>query len=123
FECHAGAGFREGNKEGRFVGLVDDIDRIATDPYRLNSYTAVFASNQYLLYPESEFRFSHFRKTRGYANQPLDGIWARAPYLHNGSVPTLRYLLEPPEKRPGEFFRGYDVFDATKVGFVSDVPQ
>ena len=50
-------------------------------------------------------------KTDGYANQPLDGIWLRGPYLHNGSVPTLRDLLEPPERRPAAFFRGYDVFD------------
>ena len=35
------------------------------------------------------WRFSHFRKTEGYANMPLDGMWLRAPYLHNGSVPTL----------------------------------
>ena len=34
------------------------------------------------------WRFSHFRKTNGYANMPLDGLWLRAPYLHNGSVPT-----------------------------------
>ena len=47
----------------------------------------------------------------GYANQPLDGIWLRGPYLHNGSVPTLRDLLEPPERRPAVFYRGYDVFD------------
>ena len=39
------------------------------------------------------WRFSHFRKTDGYANMPLDGMWLRAPYLHNGSVPTLRALL------------------------------
>ena len=32
-------------------------------------------------------RFRHFRKTDGYANMPLDGLWLRAPYLHNGSVP------------------------------------
>jgi len=101
---------------------VDDIDRIATDPYRLNSYTYVFAANQYALYPDSPYRFTHFRKTRGYANQPLDGIWARAPYLHNGSVPTLRDLLETPERRPKVFFRGDDVYDQTGVGFVSNVP-
>ena len=35
------------------------------------------------------WKFSHFRKTKGYANMPLDGVWLRAPYLHNGSVPTL----------------------------------
>ncbi len=45
-------------------------------------------------------RYCHYRKTFGYANMPLDGIWLRAPYLHNGSVPTLRALLEPAAKRP-----------------------
>jgi mono/diheme cytochrome c family protein len=122
-ECHAGNRFRDGVKEGRYVGQVDDIDRIGTDPYRLNSYTYVFSANQYALYPDSPYRFSHFRKTRGYANQPLDAIWLRAPYLHNGSVPTLRDLLEPPESRPKAFYRGYDVFDQAGVGFVSTVPS
>jgi hypothetical protein len=54
---------------------------------------------------------------------PLDGIWLRAPYLHNGSVPTLRDLLEPAERRPKTFYRGYDVFDWGKVGFVSSVGE
>jgi len=121
-ECHADARFREGISEGKLVGLVDDIDRIGTDPYRLNSYTAVFASNQYALYPDSPYRFTHFRKTRGYANQPLDGIWARAPYLHNGAVPTMRDLLEPPDRRPKVFYRGDDVYDQAALGFVSTVP-
>jgi len=53
---------------------------------------------------------------------PLDGIWLRAPYLHNGSVPTLRDLLEPAAKRPALFYRGYDVIDREKVGFVSNLP-
>lgn len=122
-ECHAGNRFREGVKEGRFVGQVDDIDRIGTDPHRLNSYTDVFAANQSALYPSSPYRFTHFRKTRGYANQPLDGIWLRGPYLHNGSVPTIRDLLEAPDLRPKVFYRGYDVFDQAGVGFVSTVPS
>ena len=46
-----------------------------------------------------------------------------APYLHNGSVPTLADLLEPPEARPAKFWRGYDVFDAERVGFVSTGPE
>jgi len=119
--CHADHRFREGVKSGMRVGLVEPIDRIATDRHRLDSYTSVFAANQFSLFPASEYRFQHFRKTDGYANQPLDGIWARAPYLHNGSVPTLRDLLEPVDRRPATFFRGYDVFDQMKVGFVSDV--
>ena len=56
------------------------------------------------------WRFSHFRKTNGYAGMPLDGIWLRAPYLHNGSVPTLRALLFLDE-RPARFYRAYDVYD------------
>ena len=55
----------------------------------------------------------------GYVAAFLDGIWLRAPYLHNGSVPTLRDLLEPPVQRPASFWRGYDVYDPDRVGFVS----
>jgi hypothetical protein len=78
----------------------EPIDQIGTPPYRLNSYTYTFSVNQYTLYPDSRYRFKPFCKIAGYANQPLDAIWARAPYVHNGSVPTLRYLTEPPEQRP-----------------------
>jgi hypothetical protein len=49
--------------------------------------------------------------------------WLRAPYLHNGSVPTLRDLLNPPEMRPRTFYRGYDVLDPVNVGFVSNVRE
>lgn len=55
----------------------------------------------------------------GYIAAFLDGIWLRAPYLHNGSVPTLRDLLEPPAQRPTVFWRGYDVYDPARVGFVT----
>ena len=49
----------------------------------------------------------------------LDGIWARAPYLHNGAVPTLADLLVPAAARPAAFYRGYDVYDQERVGFIS----
>lgn len=68
-------------------------------------------------------RFSHFRKTYGYANQPLDGLWLRAPYLHNGSVPTVAALLEPSSQRPPMFFTGYDVYDFANLGFVTSGPD
>ena len=55
----------------------------------------------------------------GYNVQYLDGIWLRAPYLHNGSVPTLRDLLEPVDRRPKVFYRGYDLYDPVRGGFVS----
>ena len=55
----------------------------------------------------------------GYVAQFLDGIWLRAPYLHNGSVPTLYDLLLPPEQRPTSFYRGYNLYDPVKVGYVT----
>ena len=52
-----------------------------------------------------------------YKARPLNGIWATAPYLHNGSVPTLYDLLLPPDERPKRFHVGSRVFDPEKVGF------
>jgi hypothetical protein len=54
---------------------------------------------------------------------PLAGVWLNAPYLHNGAVPTLADLLEPAERRPRTFRRGYDVYDPAAVGFVSHGPE
>jgi hypothetical protein len=124
-DCHADQHFRDGTvaANAKNVGQIVPIEKIGTDPYRLNSYTLQFADNQYSLYPNSVDRFTHFRKTYGYANHPLDGIWARAPYLHNGSVPTLHDLLTPAKDRPKAFYRGYDVYDPGKVGFKTDVAE
>jgi hypothetical protein len=67
--------------------------------------------------------FNHFRKTDGYVSVPLDGLWMRGPYLHNGSVPSLTDLLKPEGERPTLFYRGYDVYDQENVGFVSSGPD
>jgi hypothetical protein len=53
-----------------------------------------------------------------YAARPLYGIWAAAPYLHNGSIPTLYDLLLPPERRPKTFALGGREYDPVKLGFV-----
>ena len=50
-----------------------------------------------------------------YAARPLYGIWAAAPYLHNGSVPTLYDLLLPPERRPKTFALGGRQYDPVKA--------
>jgi hypothetical protein len=118
-DCH-GAGGQDFS--GSRVGMVEPIAKIRTDPCRLDNYTHALAAEQgnlYAAYPDD--RFSHFSKTNGYANLPLDGIWLRAPYLHNGSVPTVRDLLERAENRPKVFYRGYDVIDQRRLGFVADV--
>lgn len=66
-----------------------------------------------------------FASLRSYKARPLNGIWATAPYLHNGSVPTLYHLLLPAEQRPARFAVGQMEFDPVKVGFKhdSDDPQ
>lgn len=53
-----------------------------------------------------------------YAALPLTGVWATAPYLHNGSVPTLRDVLRPASQRPMQFRVGYRGFDPINVGYV-----
>lgn len=53
-----------------------------------------------------------------YAARPLYGIWAAAPYLHNGSVPTLYDLLLPPDQRPPKFALGDREYDPVRLGFV-----
>jgi mono/diheme cytochrome c family protein len=103
-QCHAGA-----------AGSGSD-----TDPNRHRAWT-----------PDASVAYAAFAAGRAWQSQgfaakgeyiavPLDGIWMRAPYLHNGSVPTLRALLDPPSNRPSRFWRGYDVYDPANVGFVSD---
>jgi mono/diheme cytochrome c family protein len=118
--CHG----RDGSDfSGEHVGKVTPIAAIGTDRGRLDSYTLELAQNQGMLYSAvPERRFRHFRKTWGYANAPLDGLWLRAPYLHNGSVPTLWDLLQPVAQRPARFYRGNDLYDPRHVGFVSDAP-
>ncbi|HWA90808.1 MAG TPA: di-heme-cytochrome C peroxidase [Rhizomicrobium sp.] len=54
-----------------------------------------------------------------YKGRALDGIWATAPYLHNGSVPTLYDLLLPVDQRPKSFMVGSREFDPKKVGFAT----
>ena len=104
--------------DGAKVGTVTAVEEVGTDRERLDSFTAPLASGMNTIGRGRPWAFSHFRKTNGYANMPLDGLWLRAPYLHNGSVPDLRALLFPAE-RPATFYRAYDVYDWDRVGFVS----
>jgi hypothetical protein len=61
--------------------------------------------------------------TNGYKADMLYGVWAQAPYLHNGSVPTLGQLMCP-TTRPARFLRGNLHYDEALVGFEwSDRPK
>ena len=55
-----------------------------------------------------------------YKGRPMNGIWATAPYLHNGSVPTLDDLLKPASARKATFKLGSREFDPVKVGYVDE---
>ena len=103
------------------IGQVEDISEIGTDPNRLLSFTQALV-DRFHTFKKPPFDFTAYRKTNGYSRVPIDGIWLRGPYLHNGSVPNLRALLAPADQRPTTFYRGYDVIDAVNVGFISDGP-
>ncbi|MFL6549801.1 MAG: cytochrome c [Povalibacter sp.] len=103
------------------VGRITRIEDIGTDRHRLDSFSYPLAVQLGSIYAGYPHRYCHYRKTFGYANAPLDGVWLRAPYLHNGSVPTLRDLLEPASARPLSFYRGDDVYDGKRMGFISNL--
>ncbi|MBP5998444.1 MAG: c-type cytochrome [Azonexus sp.] len=101
------------------------LAEVGTDRGRLDSWNkgAAIKANQVVREMGLERRGLVEEDLKGYIAPFLDGIWLKAPYLHNGSVPTLRDLLEPAAQRPKVFWRGYDVYDQTKVGFVSDTAE
>jgi mono/diheme cytochrome c family protein len=113
-------GEKLGQVELNYDPKVDPNKQLGVDPRRLDSYTERLRDYQVAeLFKGTKYQFKSFEKTFGYANLPLDGLWLRAPYLHNGSVPTLADLLEPPEKRPANFSRGIDTLDPGRGGFVA----
>jgi processive rubber oxygenase RoxA-like protein len=113
--CHAFDGAR--------TGTLIPVGEVGTDPHRLQMWTPQSATTYNGYASKYTWKFSHFRSTQGYASVPLDGLWMRAPYLHNGSVPTLTDLLEPEATRPRFFWRGDDVYDGARVGFESTTDE
>ncbi|MBO3457479.1 cytochrome c [Aetokthonos hydrillicola Thurmond2011] len=110
--CHAFGGER--------TGKVIPVNEVGTDRHRIDMWTQQ-AVDAYSHFADGyEWDFKQLRKTDGYVSVSLDGLWLRAPYLHNGSVPYLTDLLELPENRTKVFYRGYDVYDPQKVGFVAE---
>lgn len=120
FDAHCASCHRS-EKTGTPLPLAE----VGTDRGRLDSWNkgAAVKANQVVKEMGLQRRGLVEEDLKGYVAAFLDGIWLKAPYLHNGSVPTLRDLLEPAAKRPKVFWRGYDVYDPVKVGFVSDGPE
>jgi mono/diheme cytochrome c family protein len=97
-----------------YPNKVIPIDEVGTDRARLDS----LSDEHFAWYQASWLSGYGKKKTRvtgGYVAQPLDGIWATAPYFHNGSVPTLWHVLHPDE-RPAVWRRSEDGYDQKRVG-------
>ena len=109
--CHAPDGLR--------IGRVEPIEDLGTDTERLKDFPPELVRGLNQL-ETRQWKMRHFKTQQGYVNTLLDGIWLRAPYLHNGSVPTLRDLLNDAALRPKKFCRGNDVYDWKNLGFVSE---
>ena len=112
-ECHGT--YDEDPARETFPNRRVPIEEVGTDRVRLDALT-----------PEARRRygrswFTHFGEREvdedpgGYVAPPLDGVWASAPYFHNGSVPTLWHVLHPNE-RPKIWKRTDDGYDAERVG-------
>ena len=70
---------------------------------------------------ESSFTLPQFDGTFKYESRVMFGLWAAAPYLHNGSVATLWDLLLPANQRPVSFAVG-PVYDPVNLGLAANQP-
>ncbi|MBV8760984.1 MAG: c-type cytochrome [Deltaproteobacteria bacterium] len=102
-----------------YPNLLIPVDVVATDPL-LATGTAEFSPDFVQWFAQSFWgETSHLDPQPGYVAPPLDGIWATAPFFHNGSVPTLEGVLDS-SKRPTYWVRtSYDStdFDPVAVGW------
>jgi mono/diheme cytochrome c family protein len=109
-QCHGTYG-----PDGEYPELMVEIEEVGTDPVRLTG----MPPEHRRFYSESWFgefgKLEVVENPEGYIAPPLDGIWASAPYLHNGSVPTLWHLFYP-ESRPKIWLRDSKGYDQERVG-------
>jgi hypothetical protein len=97
-------------------GLYFMTDKVMQNRYKAEGVTA---KEKPLL--DGNGRKNLVRAPCGYKARPLHGIWATAPFLHNGSVPNLYELLSPYNERSKTFDVGSYMFDPVKVGMVTNV--
>jgi hypothetical protein len=100
--------------------LKDDMDRFSSgpkfNPARVDQALKFLKANLDFLFtrPPTD------NEGAAYESRALHGIWATAPYLHNGSVPNLWELLKPAKDRKMSFLAGNRVYDPENVGFMTD---
>lgn len=113
--CHGRYG-----EDAHYPNLLVKLSKVGTDSAYANYFMENIAfSNWYnqSWYAQSSPR-SEAKPSKGYVAPPLDGVWATAPYLHNGSVPDLETLLDS-SKRPAFWKRSFNDkdYDFQKVGW------
>lgn len=100
---------------GSYPEKTVELSEIGTDPVRLREMLRDFRKNLSQSWLGEYGQIQTILEPKGYVAPPLDGVWASAPYLHNGSVPTLWDLLNP-DRRPKIWRRTVDAYDMIKVG-------
>jgi mono/diheme cytochrome c family protein len=92
--CHGTYG-----DDGRYPNRVVALDKVETDPALAEG--GYLHADRFLDWFARSFygELAEAAPALGYIAPPLDGVWATAPYLHNGSVPSLAALLDS-RKRP-----------------------
>ena len=104
------------------------VAEIGTDPHRAEMFTEKLAGgfNKFLAELETEGyqppKEFGVRSTGKYFAATLSGVWARSPYLHNGSVRTMEELLTSPADRATMFHRGSREYDSGLMGYTDAGP-
>jgi mono/diheme cytochrome c family protein len=104
------------------------VEEIGTEPNRARLFTQLQADrfNTFLAGLEipgyQPSGVPGIRGTQKYWAPSLAGVWARSPYLHNGSVRTMEELLTPPPARAPSFHRGSRRYDAATMGYTDEGP-
>jgi mono/diheme cytochrome c family protein len=108
--CHGA--YDESVDAPRLLSFPNWIGAFDTDPVRAQVFDAATAR----AINESAYGARLQARSSGrYAAPPLAGVWMSAPYLHNGSIPTLWHLMHP-EERPGRFQVGGHALDYALMG-------
>jgi len=122
FEAHCGTCHGTYGEEASYPNLVIPLDAVGTDPAYAATATDGSLDRFYEWAEHSAYgRSVEVAPARGYIAPPLDGVWATAPYLHNGAVPDLLSLLDS-RLRP-QFWMHRPAprsFDAAAVGWEYD---
>jgi mono/diheme cytochrome c family protein len=116
-QCHGS--YAEGPPPRRLVSypnLLVPQDSIGTDPARWQAMDSALLAR---LRTTAYARHVDARRTGGYVAPILSGLWATAPYLHNGSVPTLWHLMTP-ATRPARFQVGGHALDFARMGIAGE---